>query len=147
MPKRRAQDDSDCDVRGNNSAADSASEYEDTPHRTPTAKKRRVPRVRASKKRLIAKSPAVSDVVGPPRSPALFNQTHPKSRHTIASPNEQISALLKWYSKVHETRCMPWRKPYDPSLNPEERAQRAYEANEITLYPWNAASYDCRLSI
>jgi len=36
-------------------------------------------------------------------------------------------SLLEWYSGVHEARGMPWRKPFDPSLGADARAQRAYE--------------------
>jgi hypothetical protein len=36
-------------------------------------------------------------------------------------------SLLEWYSGVHEARGMPWRKPFDPSLGVDARAQRAYE--------------------
>jgi A/G-specific adenine glycosylase len=37
------------------------------------------------------------------------------------------TALLKWFQTVHASRGMPWRKPYDPNLGIEDRAQRAYE--------------------
>jgi hypothetical protein len=39
------------------------------------------------------------------------------------------SSLLEWYSGVHEVRGMPWRKPFDPSLDADARAQRAYEVS------------------
>lgn len=49
------------------------------------------------------------------------------------------NALLAWYKTVHDTRGMPWRRPYDPNLGPEERAQRAYEVLELAcgLCIWN----------
>jgi A/G-specific adenine glycosylase len=37
------------------------------------------------------------------------------------------ASLLEWYAGVHEVRGMPWRKPFDPSLDADARAQRAYE--------------------
>jgi len=56
---------------------------------------------------------------------------HSKSVHSISSPAMVRSALLAWYKTVHDTRGMPWRRPYDPNLGPEERAQRAYEVLEL----------------
>jgi len=52
---------------------------------------------------------------------------HSRSVHTIQEPGALRTALLKWYITVHDKRGMPWRKPYDPNLGDEERAQRAYE--------------------
>lgn len=54
---------------------------------------------------------------------------HGPSMHIVSDVEPLREALLGWYSKVHETRGMPWRKPYDPSLGPEERSQRAYEVS------------------
>jgi A/G-specific adenine glycosylase len=54
---------------------------------------------------------------------------HPASRHLITSPGPICTALLDWYAGVHESRGMPWRKPFDNSLDPEIRGQRAYEVN------------------
>jgi len=56
---------------------------------------------------------------------------HPISTHVIDSPGLIRAALLQWYTGVHASRGMPWRKPYDPSLGPEERAQRAYEVSPL----------------
>lgn len=65
---------------------------------------------------------------GPTDSGKLQNVlSHPRSSHNIQSPNDIRTALLRWYAVVHTSRGMPWRKPYDPSQGPEERAQRAYE--------------------
>ena len=58
---------------------------------------------------------------------------HPQSRHLIASPDLMRPSLLKWYSGVHEVRGMPWRKPFDPSLDADARAQRAYEVRRQHL--------------
>jgi A/G-specific adenine glycosylase len=64
---------------------------------------------------------------------------HSKSVHSITSPAMVRNALLAWYKTVHDTRGMPWRRPYDPNLGPEERAQRAYEVLELPcgLCIWN----------
>ena len=58
---------------------------------------------------------------------------HPASAHVVADPAPLRDALLKWYAGVHDARRMPWRKPYDPSWGPAQRAQRAYEASPACL--------------
>ncbi|KAK0466268.1 DNA glycosylase, partial [Desarmillaria tabescens] len=60
---------------------------------------------------------------------------HSKSQHVISNADDTCDALLLWYSGVHATRGMPWRKEYNPNLGREERAQRAYEVlvSEIML--------------
>ncbi|KAF8970216.1 DNA glycosylase [Flammula alnicola] len=67
---------------------------------------------------------------------------HSKSAHTISSPGPVRIALLDWYKTVHDTRKMPWRKAYNPTLGPEERAQRAYEVwiSEIMLQQTQVAT-------
>ena len=57
----------------------------------------------------------------------IGNLPHSKSSHIIGSSGPIRLALLEWYKTVHDTRGMPWRKPYDPNQGPDERAQRAYE--------------------
>lgn len=57
--------------------------------------------------------------------------THPSSLHRIMDPASMRLPLLKWYDRVHEVRGMPWRKPFDPTLDAEGRAQRAYEVRAI----------------
>lgn len=52
---------------------------------------------------------------------------HSKLVHIIQDPTPMRTALLKWFQTVHANREMPWRKPYDPNLGIEDRAQRAYE--------------------
>lgn len=54
---------------------------------------------------------------------------HPRSQHLISSPDPMRPTLLEWYSGVHEVRGMPWRRPFDPSLDADARAQRAYEVS------------------
>ncbi|KAI9508095.1 DNA glycosylase [Russula earlei] len=67
---------------------------------------------------------------------------HPPSRHSISSPALMRPALLEWYAGVHEARGMPWRKPFDPSLDADARAQRAYEVwiSEIMLQQTQVAT-------
>ena len=52
---------------------------------------------------------------------------HSSSRHSISSPRPMRASLLEWYAGVHKVRRMPWRKPFDPSLDADARAQWAYE--------------------
>ena len=57
---------------------------------------------------------------------------HPVSLHVMTRPEPLREAILEWYEGVHASRGMPWRKPYDPSWNAEQKAQRAYEVGEDT---------------
>ncbi|KAG5654571.1 hypothetical protein H0H81_000096 [Sphagnurus paluster] len=68
--------------------------------------------------------------------------SHSASIHLIHSPLEVQTALLQWYAGVHASRGMPWRKPYNPLLGPDERAQRAYEVwvSEIMLQQTQVAT-------
>ncbi|KAH8116805.1 DNA glycosylase [Phellopilus nigrolimitatus] len=61
--------------------------------------------------------------------------SHPVTLHVIKDPIPIRISLLDWYSGVHENRGMPWRKPFDPTLDAESRSQRAYEVwiSEIML--------------
>ncbi len=69
-----------------------------------------------------------------PQTLCVKQSSHPKSTHTILSPGSARTALLDWYKTVHDARGMPWRKPYNPTLDPNERAQRAYEVRLPILY-------------
>lgn len=72
-------------------------------------------------------------------SDTYYVTPHPRSQHLISSPDLMRSSLLEWYSGVHEVRGMPWRKPFDPSLDADARAQRAYEVSRcqsITTKSW-----------
>jgi A/G-specific adenine glycosylase len=78
-----------------------------------------------SKKRTRRDSDGANDV-----SKALpACSSHAKSAHVMKAADVPSirAALVQWYSTVHTSRNMPWRKPYNPMLGPEERAQRAYE--------------------
>ncbi|KAF8500208.1 DNA glycosylase [Russula emetica] len=67
---------------------------------------------------------------------------HPRSQHLISSSDLMRLSLLEWYSGVHEARGMPWRKPFDSSLDADARAQRAYEVwiSEIMLQQTQVAT-------
>ncbi|KAG1781887.1 DNA glycosylase [Suillus placidus] len=67
---------------------------------------------------------------------------HPVSMHVISSVEPMRIALLEWYDRVHDARKMPWRKKFDPSLDVEGRAQRAYEVwiSEIMLQQTQVAT-------
>ncbi|KIJ15472.1 hypothetical protein PAXINDRAFT_133470, partial [Paxillus involutus ATCC 200175] len=60
---------------------------------------------------------------------------HPASWHVVKCVDAIRKSLLEWYDRIHEVRGMPWRKTYDPSLDKDGRAQRAYEVwvSEIML--------------
>ena len=58
---------------------------------------------------------------------SIDSPPHSRSSHIIESSGPIRLALLEWYKTVHDIRGMPWRKSYDPTQRPDERAQRAYE--------------------
>lgn len=64
---------------------------------------------------------------------AVTKKARPHSSlvHRIIDPVPVRVSLLEWYERVHETRGMPWRKPYDASLGRDARAQRAYEVRLV----------------
>ena len=64
---------------------------------------------------------------------SLDSPPHSSSSHTIESSVPIRLALLEWYKTVHDIRGMPWRKSYDPTQGPNERAQRAYE---VLFFHW-----------
>jgi len=103
--------------------SDEGSEYEDT-----SPKKSRPFAVKKAKKKNNGPSSRVD--VDKEDSGAPLEQ-HPISRHSIRSAAPICSALLDWYAGVRESRGMPWRKPYDPSLGRDGRAQRAYEVKTL----------------
>ncbi|KAL6298669.1 DNA glycosylase [Sparassis latifolia] len=73
---------------------------------------------------------------------AVQERPHGTSMHRIAQPEPLQESLLEWYAGVHTSRGMPWRKPYDPTLGPDEQAQRAYEVwiSEIMLQQTQVAT-------
>ena len=100
-------------------------EYESDASFTLSSKKRATKSATTRKRQ--PKKKAKSELPDMPAALLEAVEKHPVSRHIIANAAPLRSALLEWYSGVHEARGMPWRKPYDPTLGPEERAQRAYE--------------------
>ncbi|KAF9243111.1 DNA glycosylase [Melanogaster broomeanus] len=69
------------------------------------------------------------------RDTSIVATTHPASWHAVRDIDVVRESLLAWYDKIHEVRGMPWRKTYDPSLDKDGKAQRAYEVwvSEIML--------------
>jgi A/G-specific adenine glycosylase len=69
---------------------------------------------------------------------------HDSSLHIInaSTSSTMQSSLLEWFDKVRDSRGMPWRKPFDASLNSEQRTQRAYEVwvSEIMLQQTQVAT-------
>lgn len=70
---------------------------------------------------------------------------HATSRHIISNPKPLQTALLAWYSEVHEKRGMPWRKPFVPTSDAETRSQRAYEVCYSIYCVW-FSSHDMQAS-
>jgi A/G-specific adenine glycosylase len=69
---------------------------------------------------------------------------HTSATHIISAPEPLRVALLEWYAGVHETRGMPWRKPYDSTLGRDGRAQRAYEVSMMPFRYNIAPDLSCR---
>jgi A/G-specific adenine glycosylase len=63
-------------------------------------------------------------------SEKAYATPHSSSQHLISAPVRMRPPLLDWYSGVHDVRGMPWRKPFDPTLDADARAQRAYEVRQ-----------------
>ena len=106
----------------------SASDFEPTPARKSVLSRRKRRSTTAQK------GPASTATDGRAEASALdsYDTPHPRSRHLIAFPDLMRPSLLEWYSGAHEARGMPWRKPFDPSLDADARAQRAYEVRRQT---------------
>ena len=127
--KRAAQSDDDYSQA-------SSDEYEPESSKTPAARARRTTNSKAKRsppKTAKAKTKRVKldiedsgavEVVADGQQVA-----HTATIHVVLDPEPIRAALLEWYGKVHESRGMPWRKPYDPHLSVEGRAQRAYEVS------------------
>ena len=118
---------------------DESSDYEDggatdsdasfTPATKSSRGKRATTRTKPIKKRRTA--PLMDDEMAEMARDLDSTARHPTSTHVITDPVPLRKALLAWYATVHEARGMPWRKPFDPSFGPEERAQRAYEVRSL----------------
>lgn len=127
MGKRKAESDLDCASDGHfdGSGADSGDQDSDFSPETRPSKKRSFVPTKKTTKRAAAPSNGSNNVTG------ASGLNHLSSLHNLAQPGPMRAALLRWYSGVHASRGMPWRKPYDSSLGPEDRAQRAYEVGQI----------------
>ena len=69
----------------------------------------------------------MADAQTPGSPETLQTRPHSVSLHVISRPEPLRQALSEWYEGVHESRGMPWRKPFDHSWDAGQRAQRAYE--------------------
>ncbi|PPQ68918.1 hypothetical protein CVT24_007662 [Panaeolus cyanescens] len=140
--RRRAKSESEAEWQDDR--ADSSSEYlSDTSFGVLPKKPRSTDNPNLKKRRKQAPR-EVADASGP--SSQAENSyayiQHPTSTHVISSPQPIREGLLNWYAAVHETRGMPWRKPFNPNLTPNEKAQRAYEVwiSEIMLQQTQVAT-------
>jgi A/G-specific adenine glycosylase len=97
---------------------DSTSDYVPEPTKRPAASRRKRRSEGAIHKNDHSTEEAPSETYVTPHSP---------SHHLISFPDLMRHSLLDWYAGVHQVRGMPWRKPFDPSLDADARAQRAYE--------------------
>jgi A/G-specific adenine glycosylase len=109
------------------SSDDSASDFE------PTSVKRSVVSRRKRRSTAVAQKAPADERAESSALDTYATFLHSRSRHLIASPDLMRPSLLKWYSGTHETRGMPWRKPFDSSLDANARAQRAYEVRRRHL--------------
>lgn len=141
MPKRRRT--SDLDSEGDGSDFEGSKSCDDSDFRDASFGKKTKKRVKKQhmKKKGVVRPRSV-DVDEVDTDIQIHVSTHSKSTHIISSPGPMRVALLRWYRTVHDTRRMPWRKPYNPSSSAEERAQRAYEVwvSEIMLQQTQVAT-------
>ncbi|KAG6848632.1 hypothetical protein H0H93_015370, partial [Arthromyces matolae] len=102
---------------------------------TSNASHREEKRKRKTDKKKPPASGAVSMSQRQPKGALTDMHPHSSSIHIIKSPKTIQNALIGWYETVHATRGMPWRKPYNPLLDEEQRSQRAYEVRaELFLF-------------
>ena len=121
----------------NYSSEDDASDFE------PTSAKRSVVSQRKRRPTTAQKGSTSTDERAEASALDTYATSHPRSRHLIASADLMRPSLLEWYSGAHEVRGMPWRKPFDSSLDADARAQRAYEVRFPTFtrrYPTDPLS-------
>ncbi|KAK1750448.1 g-specific adenine glycosylase [Echria macrotheca] len=75
-----------------------------------------------------------------------LSRPHPPSYHTPLLLTSQATrqSLQKWFTKAHDTRAMPWRKPFLPASSTSSalKSQRAYEVyiSEIMLQQTRVAT-------
>jgi A/G-specific adenine glycosylase len=133
MPKRRRTLDLDSEGDGSD-FEESKGSGEDSDFQDASFSKKTKKRVKKQHvKRKGAVRPRSVDVDKVDTDTQIHVSAHSKSIHIISSPGPMRVALLRWYRTVHDTRRMPWRKPYNPSCGAEERAQRAYEVRWLVF--------------
>ncbi|KAJ8517801.1 hypothetical protein ONZ45_g5076 [Pleurotus djamor] len=94
-----------------------------------------------ARKRVKRSEPAMPKPAKSPSS-GVHYPPHGVTLHQIDFAGEICRPLLEWYHGVSTSRGMPWRKPYDPSLDKNARSQRAYEVwiSEIMLQQTQVAT-------
>jgi len=65
--------------------------------------------------------------------PAEIEWPHNRIAHTLDGTSAQSirGQLTAWFNDVHDARGMPWRRRWDPSLDRDAKAQRAYEVRAL----------------
>ena len=135
MSKRpRNPTDTDTDVSECSEASDGSYCEAPKPRSKRTRQTRKVAskRARASAKTNVVESAAQSQGVGQSSSAQV---THPTSWHVVTGVDPIRESLLDWYGRTHKDRGMPWRKPFDGSLDKDSRGQRAYEVRCNSSFP------------
>ena len=140
MPKRtRTGTDTDTDTSEFPEASDGS--YCETSK--PRSKKTRQTRQNASKR---ARTQLEGDSQGV--APSTSTQaTHPTSWHVVTGVDPIRESLLDWYGRKREARGMPWRKPFDESLDKDGRAQRAYEVRSRLDNPHSVRPADVPIGV
>ncbi|KAI0790408.1 DNA glycosylase [Abortiporus biennis] len=146
MAKRRRLSYSSNEYSASEDDADDAY-IEPTSSRRKAVKKKSKVNAKGKAKKVDVVDPDIRDASGsagedPDSNLLLSPTTHGVSTHILTQVKPLQKALLDWYSTVHETRGMPWRKPYNASQTPAERSQRAYEVwiSEIMLQQTQVAT-------
>ncbi|KAG6861292.1 hypothetical protein C0995_001846 [Termitomyces sp. Mi166 len=109
MKVMRDEEQSPSDHGGSDDHSD-ASSYQDKRKRKALTKSSNTSKSAESPRKLV------------PRGLGGETYLHTSSSHVIKSPGVLQDTLLEWYRTVHTTRGMPWRKPFNPHLGPEERS-------------------------
>jgi A/G-specific adenine glycosylase len=111
---------------------DSASDFDPASIKRPALSRRKRRSTAAARKNFTAAEECAEASAS---TSETYATPHSTSRHLIYSPESMRTSLLEWYSGVHEVRGMPWRMPFDSSLDADARAQRAYEVRSQTSLP------------
>ncbi|KAH8835960.1 DNA glycosylase [Flagelloscypha sp. PMI_526] len=135
MPKRHRRVESSSESEYNDKDS-SSSEFEQGSSKFFTGKKTSTSQRKPALKRTKTKEEDDSERIATPHAA----RTHIRAQ--IHTPSALVDALILWYNGISTRRGMPWRKPWDPDLSEDERAQRAYEVwvSEIMLQQTQVAT-------